>query len=139
MKQSVLMVDDNMANLKIGKGILSDIYNVYTVLTAEKMFELLTKAMPDIILLDIEMPGMDGMEAIGRLKSDETLKNIPVIFLTSRSDGGSELKGLSLGAVDYISKPFSPALLRKRLELHLLMAEQTRLLQEYKERYGAIS
>jgi putative two-component system response regulator len=88
---------------------------------------------PDLILLDIEMPGMNGYEAAKKLKADKRTMNIPLIFLTSRTDPGSELEGLSLGAIDYISKPFSPPLLLKRLENHLLIQSQQMALKDYND------
>jgi putative two-component system response regulator len=84
-----------------------------------------------MILLDIEMPEMDGYEVIRRLKAIKGLSDIPVIFLTAKSDTSSELEGLSLGAIDYISKPFSPPLLLKRIDLHLLVDVQKRELTNY--------
>jgi putative two-component system response regulator len=86
---------------------------------------------PAIILLDIEMPEMNGYEVIKRLKADKRYADLPVIFLTAKSDSSSELEGLSLGAMDYISKPFSPPLLLKRIELHLLLESQKGELIDY--------
>jgi putative two-component system response regulator len=86
---------------------------------------------PDLILLDIEMPEMNGYETLKKLKEKKETHDIPVIFLTARDDPGSELEGLSLGAIDYISKPFSPPLLLKRIENHLLLHAQRVALEEY--------
>jgi putative two-component system response regulator len=133
MTAVIMIVDDNMANLTMGKNILKDRYQVFTIPSAEKLFGLLERVIPDLILLDIEMPGMNGYEAIKKLKADERFRNIPVIFITARMDSASELKGLSLGAIDYIFKPFSAALLLKRLETQLLMISQTKQLQKAKE------
>ncbi|MFP3154380.1 response regulator [Lachnospiraceae bacterium ZAX-1] len=133
VQKKIIMVDDNVANLKIGKSILADHYATFTIPSAAKMFALLERSLPDLILLDIEMPEMDGYEAIKLLKKDAKTHNIPVIFLTARTDNGSELEGLSLGAVDYITKPFSPALLLKRIELHLLVEEQNGKLKHYND------
>jgi putative two-component system response regulator len=124
-----MIVDDNIANLKIAKNALSDFYDVFTVPSAAKMFDLLERNKPDLILLDIDMPAMDGYEAIKILKSDPATSAIPVIFLTGMSSPEDELKGLSLGAIDYISKPFMPQLLRKRVELHITVEIQKRLLE----------
>jgi putative two-component system response regulator len=123
-RKTILLVDDNMTNLAAGKHILKDQYKVYPLPSAVALFELLENLTPDLILLDIEMPEMDGYEAIQRLKASRETALIPVIFLTAHSDERSELKGLSLGAVDYINKPFSGPLLMKRIETHLSMAEQ---------------
>jgi putative two-component system response regulator len=132
-RETILLVDDNLANLKMGKLALADKYNVFTVPSVQKMLELLPRHRPDIILLDVDMPDMDGFEAIKLIKANPLTRDIPVIFLTGMNDSGSELNGLTLGAVDYITKPFSPQLLRKRIELHLLMEEQKRNLQRFNE------
>jgi putative two-component system response regulator len=88
---------------------------------------------PDIILLDIEMPEMNGYETIKILKGNSRFAEIPVIFLTAKNDEASELEGLRLGAIDYVSKPFSAPLLLKRIENHMLMAEQKRELKNFNE------
>ena len=129
----VILVDDDLTNLSIGRNALSERYTVITVPSAEKLFLTLERLMPDLILLDIEMPGMSGYEVIRKLKSDERTKSVPVVFLTARRDASSELDGLNLGAVDYITKPFSPALLQKRVETHLLLRAQTLQLQRYND------
>jgi putative two-component system response regulator len=125
------MVDDNIINLTLGKSILSQQYDLFTVPSGEKFFKLLEKVTPDIILLDIEMPEMSGYDIIKRLKTDKKTADIPVIFLTVRNDNNSELEGLNMGAVDYIVKPFSPALLLKRIEIHLLLESQKKELLLY--------
>ncbi|GHU58291.1 two-component system response regulator [Clostridia bacterium] len=122
----IMLVDDNQTNLKVGKLALGSKYNVFTIPSAAKMFKLLQKAMPDLILLDIEMEDMNGFEAIRLLKKDPATANIPVIFLSAKTDSASELEGLSSGAIDYIQKPFSPPLLLKRIEMHILMEDQKR-------------
>jgi CheY-like chemotaxis protein len=118
-KKLIILVDDNVANLKIGNNLLEEKYTVATAPSAEKMFKLLKNNVPALILLDINMPEMNGYEAIKILKSNPETKDIPVIFLTAKSESEDELEGLSLGAVDYITKPFDPVLLLKRLEIHL--------------------
>jgi putative two-component system response regulator len=130
-RKIIMLVDDNLANLKIGKNALADSYDVFTAPSASKMLELLETISPDLILLDIMMPGMNGYEAITVLKSRTETRDIPVIFLTAKTDGESELKGLDLGAIDYVSKPFSVPLLRKRIEVHLLVEEQKSTLLHY--------
>ncbi|MDR0518571.1 MAG: response regulator [Clostridiales Family XIII bacterium] len=123
-RKIIMLVDDNPTNLTLGREILKDDYKVYPIPSAEIMFDLLENVRPNLILLDIEMPNMDGYEAMRRLKSVAEWAAIPVIFLTAKTDGGCELKGLGLGAVDYITKPFSAPLLRKRIENHLVTEEQ---------------
>ncbi|MDL2236641.1 response regulator [Christensenellaceae bacterium OttesenSCG-928-K19] len=132
-RKKIMLVDDNVTNLVIGKNVLSDKYDVFTIPSGEKLFKLLEKTTPDLILLDIEMPEMNGYDVIRRLKEGEGTKHIPVIFLTAKNDTGSELEGLSLGAIDYISKPFSPPLLLKRIDLHLLVEDQKRELKDYND------
>jgi putative two-component system response regulator len=129
-RKTIFVVDDNGTNLTAGKDILKNQYKVYPISSAKIMFDLLEDVMPDMILLDIEMPEMDGYEAIKKLKMDPRSWDIPVIFLTSKTDMGSELEGLSLGAIDYVAKPFSAPLLLKRIENHLFSEWQKRLLRE---------
>ena len=129
--QTILIVDDASNNLKLARNALAGLYDVVTVPSAGKMYDYLAmrNTAPDMILLDVLMPDMDGYEAIRLLKSDEKYRDIPVLFLTSRDDKEYEYKGLSLGAVDYITKPFVPELLRKRVEVHLLIESQKRELR----------
>ena len=125
-KRTIIVVDDNAANLTACKKALKDTYDVFPLPSAEKMFELLEKVTPDLILLDVEMPGMNGYEAMARLKKDERRKDIPVIFLSAMDDAQSEMEGLDLGAVDYIYKPFVNALLIKRIDQHITIIESKR-------------
>jgi putative two-component system response regulator len=125
----VILVDDNPSNLRTGKNVLSEKYEVYTAPSAAKLFDLLQDIKPAMILLDIEMPKMNGYEAIKILKANEKTNDIPVIFLTGKTDTDNELEGLDLGAIDYITKPFQPALLLKRIEVHLLVEVQKRKLE----------
>jgi putative two-component system response regulator len=129
--KKVVLVDDDYSNLINGKNVLKKQYEVMTVPSGAKLFDLLEQITPDIILLDIEMPEKNGYAVIQELKKNLKTAKIPVIFLTARMDVGSELEGLSLGAVDYISKPFSPPLLLKRIETHLNAESQKKKLQEY--------
>jgi putative two-component system response regulator len=132
-KKLVILVDDNITNLKIGNNFLEEKYTVATAPSAAKMFGLLKNNAPAIILLDIDMPEMNGYEAIKILKSNPETKDIPVIFLTAKNESENELEGLSLGAIDYITKPFNPALLLKRIEVHLLVEGQRKELQYFNE------
>jgi putative two-component system response regulator len=129
-KKLVILVDDNPANLRIGKTVLSEKYTVATAPSAAKLFSLLENNNPVVILLDIDMPEMNGYEAIKILKSKPEIKTIPVIFLTAKTESDDELAGLSLGAVDYITKPFQPPLLLKRIEMHLRLEEQQKKLEK---------
>jgi putative two-component system response regulator len=126
----IIMVDDNPANLRIGKNVLTEKYSVATAPSAEKLFNLLETNFPAMILLDVDMPEMSGYEAIKILKSKPETFAIPVIFLTARTESDDELAGLSLGAIDYITKPFQPPLLLKRIEVHLLVEAQRKKLEK---------
>ena len=126
-RYKVVLVDDNITTLFQGKNLLQAFFMVYTIRSAALLFKLLEHELPDLILLDVMMPEMDGFETITILKADPRYKDIPVIFLTSKSDEESEKKGFALGAVDYITKPFSGPLLHKRISNHILykMVEAT--------------
>ena len=130
-RETIIIVDDDSTNLSVGKSTLSDKYDVFTASSGERLFSLLEKVAPDLILLDIRMPEMDGYEVIKRLKSEKKTVDFPVIFLTSRIDPASEIKGLNLGAVDYITKPFSRELLLKRIDLHILFERQKKELLKH--------
>ncbi|MCL1847750.1 MAG: response regulator [Coriobacteriia bacterium] len=123
-RKTIILVDDNLANLTMGKNMLTTFYQVIPVASAAAMFDALDKVTPDIILLDIDMPEMDGYEAIKKLKADGNWKDIPVIFLTALDNAENEVEGFDLGAVDYVTKPFSAPMLLKRIEKELLFVEQ---------------
>ena len=130
-RQIIILVDDNAASLTMGRNILKDKYDVYPIASGVKLFDILEKVVPDLILLDVAMPEMDGYEIMRRLKAGIKTQDVPVIFLTSRDDPGNELEGLSLGAIDYVSKPFSPALLIQRIENYLLLISRKKELEKY--------
>jgi putative two-component system response regulator len=116
---TVFVVDDSDTNLSMAEAALEDQYRVMTMPSAVKMFTLLEKITPDIILLDIEMPDIDGFTALQRLQTHETWVKIPVMFLTGRSDTEVEVRGFEMGAVDFLLKPFSPSVLKNRIKTHL--------------------
>ena len=118
-RAKIIIVDDNLTNLDIGRKMLKEYYQVIPAASAEKMFEILNVVSPDLILLDIEMPGTNGYEALKKLKADPRCSSVPVIFLTAKTDEINEREGLSLGAADYVHKPFSAPLLLKRIEAHI--------------------
>ena len=132
-RQSIFLVDDNITNLSVGKNTLISKYNIFTIPSGKKLLNMLEKTIPDLILLDIDMPDMTGFEAIEIIKSNKETASIPIIFLTAKNDSDSELEGLSLGAIDYILKPFSPPLLLKRIEVHLLVESQKSKLKNYND------
>jgi len=107
-KNSVLIVDDRKENITALKSILDELYTIYISLSGNIALEVMKKNPIDIVLLDINMPVMDGIEVLSIMKQTPELKNIPVIFITSETDEFNESKGLTLGAVDYIKKPYNP-------------------------------
>jgi putative two-component system response regulator len=137
MQKTIFIVDDNDTNLMVASVALEKEYRVMTLPSAAKMFKLLEKMKPDLILLDIEMPEMDGFEAIKELKKHILYKDIPVIFLTSLSDVSVEIRGFQFGVIDFITKPFSAPVLTNRINTHLnidgLIRERTIQLQQKTE------
>ena len=121
MKKLVFIVDDNEVNLTAGVEALEDEYEVLTMLSAKKMFDLieLFNKIPDLILLDVEMPVMNGLEAIVELKKREKWRNIPVVFLTGWADDGLQVDAEDLGAHDVIGKPFDPVALSECVGKHI--------------------
>ena len=117
--KTIFIVDDNDTNLMAAKTALDGVYKAFALPSAARMFKLAEKIMPDLILLDIDMPEMDGFEAIQVLKSDNNLKSIPVIFLTAKDDEAMEIRGLEMGALDFVKKPFSAPVLIERIEKHI--------------------
>ncbi len=115
----VMIVDDTEENVDVLVETLEASYELQVAMDGETALELIKAEMPDLILLDIMMPGMDGYEVCRRLKSDPATSGIPVIFLTAMVEEKSESKGLGLGAVDYVTKPFSPDLVKIRVKNQL--------------------
>jgi putative two-component system response regulator len=126
MMKTIFTVDDSDTNLSIVKKALENHYRVYTMPSAQKMFSLLEVIIPDLIMLDIEMPQMDGNEALLSLKKNPLYVDIPVIFLTSYTDDKIEANGFELGVVDFITKPFSTPVLLNRIKMHLDIDELLR-------------
>lgn len=119
-KQRILIVDDTPDNIHILMNTLKDEYAILAATNGEKALTLATaEPTPDIILLDVMMPGIDGYEVCAQLKNDVRTKNIPVIFITALTEEENEAKGLALGAVDYVTKPFRPAIVKARVRNHL--------------------
>ncbi|MBP0023526.1 MAG: hybrid sensor histidine kinase/response regulator [Roseofilum sp. SBFL] len=130
---SILVVDDNPTNLKILFEVLQDCnYKVTIAKNGENALSKAQRSQPDLILLDVLMPGIDGFETCRRLKANEQTRNIPVIFMTALSETVNKVKGLKLGAVDYITKPFDHDEVLARIQVHLdLKAAQLKLIQEF--------
>jgi len=121
--KTIFMVDDSDTSLQVAKKALEHQYRVFTMLSGLKMFSLLEKITPDLIILDIQMPGLDGFETLQMLKSKPLYADIPVMFLTSYSDDDIEAKGFEMGVVDFISKPFSAPVLLNRIKTQLDIEE----------------
>ncbi len=122
-KKVVLIVDDEPANINLVAEILHNLYEIRIATNGMTALSMIEKAKPDLILLDINMPQMNGYEVAAKLKSSEETTNIPFIFLTAKSDAQSIVEGFKHGAVDYISKPFSKEELLARVETHLKLNE----------------
>jgi putative two-component system response regulator len=120
-KHSVLIVDDTAENLTLMNGLLKDLYRTRIANNGERALKIAAESPPDLVLLDIMMPGMDGYEVCRRLKSDARTKNIPVIFLTAKVEVEDEQKGFDAGAVDYITKPISPPIVLARVATQLTL------------------
>jgi len=136
--KTIFIVDDNDVNLSTAAKALSKQYRTFTLPSASDMFELLNNIVPDLILLDILMPEMDGFEAMRLLKNDKRYSDIPILFLSGRNDAATEAHGFELGAVDFISKPFSEPVMLNRIKTHLdideLIRERTALLLQRTEK-----
>ncbi len=131
---TVLVIDDTPENIDLLDSALNEDYRIKVALNGEKALKIAeSENPPDIILLDIEMPSMDGYEVCRHLKAGPHTRDIPVIFVTARSDPFDEIKGLEIGAVDYITKPFSPPIVKARVKTHLTLKMMR---QKIKEAFG---
>lgn len=129
-KQTILVVDDTPENIDILSGVLRNDYKVKAALNGERALKIANSdSKPDIILLDIMMPDMDGYEVCRQLKANPLTQKIPVIFITAKNQEEDEQKGFELGAVDYITKPISPAIVKARVTTQLAMYDQNRTLE----------
>ncbi|TAN48692.1 MAG: diguanylate cyclase [Methylococcaceae bacterium] len=130
-KYDILIVDDNPQNLKVLGAILIEAgYGIHIAQSGEQALKAAETMRPDLILLDIMMPGMDGYEVCRRLKADALTEHVPVIFLTAKIEEEDVVQGLELGAVDYVTKPFNAAILLARVKTHVRLGVHQRLLFE---------
>lgn len=131
VRPTILVVDDAPENIDVLRGLLQDEYILRPAISGELALRLaLVEPKPDLILLDVMMPGMDGHEVCRQLKSNPRTRNIPVIFVTAKAETEDEVQGLSLGAVDYLTKPVVPAIVKARVSTHLALRQARYELEE---------
>ncbi len=123
----ILAVDDEASNLQLLRQILQDHYRLLFAKDGTRALELVRQESPDLILLDVMMPGMSGYEVCAALKADPATAAIPVVFVTALTDTADELEGFNAGAVDYITKPVSPPIVRARVRIHLSLVRMEEL------------
>lgn len=137
--KTILVVDDSKANLTLAKQALDEYYQVSLVTSGQMALRFLEKRMPDLILLDINMPEMDGLETLRQIRANHDYKDIPVIFLTAKTDPETEVECLKLGAADFIGKPFVPQVMRSRIARTLELEEFRRLAEKRAKRFESIA
>lgn len=130
-RYKLLVVDDQPINIQVLYQAFAGDYDVCMATSGEQALKVCAEQNPDLILLDIEMPGMNGFEVCLRLKADPATKNVPVIFVTAHVDEGSETQGLDVGAVDFIYKPINPKIVRARVKTHITLKTQADLLRDW--------
>jgi diguanylate cyclase (GGDEF)-like protein len=130
-KYTILVVDDESSNLAVLNKILSPKYTVLTAKSGETALKRIDEASPkpDLVMLDVEMPGLDGFEVLERLRANPVTKDIPVIIISGLSGENDEEKGLFLGAVDYIAKPFKATIVLARVNTHIRLLNQLRTIE----------
>jgi len=129
-KGHILVVDDEPFYTEVLQNLLRDDYHVTIAQNGEDALRLVKqKPLPDLIMLDILLPGIDGYEVCRKLKNDPDTSNIPVIFLTIKSDVDDEVRGFHLGAVDYITKPMSPPIVKARTATHIKISRMMKQLE----------
>jgi len=129
-KPKLLVVDDQPINIQVMYQAFAGDYQVFMATNGEQALHICKTNPPDLVLLDVVMPGMDGFEVCARLKGDDSTNHIPIIFVTAHSDAAQETHGLSLGAVDFIPKPINPDVVRARVKTHLTLKFQSDLLRK---------
>ena len=132
----ILVIDDSMAMVKLLSAVLTGLGHIEYATNGAAGVEMARQRRPQVILLDVEMPGMDGYEVCRQLKADALTEQCSVIFVTASESQASEIKGLEIGAVDFIKKPIHPELVRARVLTHLKMQQQTAQLERLARRDG---
>ena len=135
-RQKILIVDDVPENIEIINGILEEDYEVFLATSGKQAIDIAVAENPDLILLDVMMPDMNGYDVCRELKSHKQFRHIPIIFLTSMNNPESEAKGLELGAIDYIIKPFNPDIVEMRIKNHLELKRHRDILENLSSRDG---
>lgn len=130
MRATILVVDDTPDNISVLRGILAADYSIKIANSGILALEIVAAQLPDLILLDVMMPGMDGYEVCRLLKADPLTRAIPVIFITAKTESEDEVQGLSLGAVDYLTKPVVSAIVKARVSTHLALQQARRELEQ---------
>ncbi|VBB08864.1 nucleotide cyclase [Lucifera butyrica] len=129
-RQSVLIVDDSRLNLMFMKDILKDRYKIFCATSGKQALAITMAERVDLIILDVTMPDMDGYEVCEQIKKNPQTKNIPVIFVSAMEEEENEAKGLEIGAIDYIIKPFNPSILKARVKNHLELKKYRDILEK---------
>ena len=137
--KTILVVDDSKANLMLAKQALDEFYQISLVTSGQMALRFLEKRVPDLILLDINMPEMDGLETLRQIRANHDFNELPVIFLTARTDPETEVECLKLGAADFIGKPFVPEVMRSRIARTLELEEFRRLAEKRAKRFENIA
>ncbi len=130
MRPRLLVVDDQPINIQVMHQIFAPQYQMFMATSGSQALEFCHKTPPDLILLDVVMPGMDGFEVCQSLKADPDTQDIPVIFVTAHTDAQQETRGLDVGAVDFISKPVNPAVVRARVKTQITLKHQSDLMHK---------
>ena len=126
----LLVVDDQPINIQVMHQIFASKYQVFMATSGQQALDFCHKTPPDLVLLDVVMPGMDGFEVCQALKGEPSTRDIPVIFVTAHTDAAQETRGLDVGAVDFISKPVNPAVVRARVKTQLTLKFQSDLMRK---------
>jgi CheY-like chemotaxis protein len=126
----ILIADDSETNILVLREFLDDAYDIAAATDGAQALQRIGEDPPDLVLLDIMMPGMDGYQVCERLKNDERTAEIPVIFITALDDVAAESRGLELGAIDFITKPFNPGIVKARVRNHIALREAARLKED---------
>jgi diguanylate cyclase (GGDEF)-like protein len=133
----ILIADDTLANIRVLGTILKrERYQINVAKNGQQAVSIAMKTIPDLILMDIMMPEMDGLEACRRIKAEPSLEDIPIIFLSAKSEDEDIIQGFELGAADYVTKPFKPKILLARVKTHIALRQKTQDLKAFAHRDG---